>query len=155
MHGGIRISNNTDTLVWMFNKTSGTVKANLMYDFIANTIVSDRPEGDLSMIWKFHIPLKIICFSWLSLRNKINTYDNLIIKGWTSPYWCCLCRSALESVEHLFQYCSLTKKILGFIRVNINIPHFWKESSFALNVSNWISRRKTLMYLPFFLIWHI
>ena len=152
MHGGIHINNNPDTLVWFYNKSSGSVKANLMYDFIANTNVSDRSDGYLSMLWELHIPLKIICFSWLSLHNKINTYDNPIIKGWTGPYWCCLCRSALESVEHLFQYCSFTKKIIGFIRVKLNIPHFWKDSSFTLNVSNWISRRKTLMYLPFFLI---
>ena len=39
MHGGIHISNNSDTLVWMYNKTSGMIKANLMYDFIANTLV--------------------------------------------------------------------------------------------------------------------
>ena len=40
-HGGIRISNKLDTLVWMFNKSSGMVKANLMYKFIANTLVTD------------------------------------------------------------------------------------------------------------------
>ena len=124
MHGGICISNNPDTLVWLYNKSLGSVKANPMYDFIANTNVSDKSDGYLSMLWELHIPLKIICFNWLSLHNKINTYDNMIIKGWTGPYWCCLCRSATESVEHLFQYCSFTKRIIGFLKVKLNIPHF-------------------------------
>ena len=88
MHGRIHISNNADTLVWQYNKSTGSVKANLMYDCIAKTNVSDKSEGYLSLLWEFHIPLKIICFSWLRLHNKINTYDNLIKKGWTAPYWC-------------------------------------------------------------------
>ena len=50
MHGGIRINNNSDSLAWLYNKTSGSFKANLMYDFIASTMVSDKPEGFLSMI---------------------------------------------------------------------------------------------------------
>ena len=86
MHGGIRINNNPDSLAWLYNKTTGSVKANLMYEFIANSMVSDRPEGFLRKIRDLHIPLKIICFSWLSLRNKINTYDNLIRKGWSGPF---------------------------------------------------------------------
>ena len=50
MHGGIRISIISDTLVWIYNKTSGTVKANMMYDFIANTLVIDRTDEFLSKI---------------------------------------------------------------------------------------------------------
>ena len=52
-HGGIPISNQPDKLVWMFNKSSGMVKANLMYDLIANTLVPNRPDDLLIKIWKY------------------------------------------------------------------------------------------------------
>ena len=63
------------------------VKSNLMYDLIANTLVPSRPDDLLIKIWKYHLPLKIICFFWLSMMNKINTYGNLIKKGWIGPFW--------------------------------------------------------------------
>ena len=126
-----------------------------MYEFIANTLATNRTDDFLCKIWKYHIPLKIICFSWLNLLNKINTYENLIKTGWTGPHWCCLCRSASESVEHLFLDCSFTKKITALIKTTLDIPHFWKESNYILNVSSWISLGNTLKYLPFFLTWHI
>ena len=50
-HGGICINNQPDTLVWMYNKSSGMVKANLMYDLIANTLVPNRPDNLLIKIW--------------------------------------------------------------------------------------------------------
>ena len=62
------------------------VKANLMYDLIATTLAPFRSDELLIKIWKYHIPLKIIRFFWLCLMNKINTYDNLIKKGWIGPF---------------------------------------------------------------------
>ena len=91
-HGGICIGDETDTLVWMFNKMTGSVKANLMYDLIANISVTSRLADSPIQIWKFHIPQKIICFSWLCLSNWVHTWDNLIKKGWIGPHWCCLCK---------------------------------------------------------------
>ena len=63
MHGGIRINNYPDSLAWLHNQSSGTVKVNLMYDFIASSLVSDKHEGLLCSVWKFQLPLKIIFFS--------------------------------------------------------------------------------------------
>ena len=44
MHGGIHINNHPDSLAWLYNQSSGTVKVNLMYDFIACSLVFDQPE---------------------------------------------------------------------------------------------------------------
>ena len=131
------------------------VKTNIMYELIANTSITHRPDDILIKIWKFHIPLKIICFFWLSLLNRINTCDNLIKKGWIGPYWCCLCRSYLESVDHLFHDCNFTRKVIALIRSSIDIPYFWRESNSFLNVSSWISLGNTLKYLPLLLTWQI
>ena len=151
MHGGICINNHLDSLAWLYNQSLGMVKVNLMYDFIASSLVSDLPEDFLCRIWKLKIPLKIICFNWLYFRNKINTFDNLIKKGWSGPYWCSLCKLDFEYVEHLFQNCSFTQRIIGYIRDILAFPHFWRKSSFAHNISDWISRRCLLKHLPFFL----
>ena len=139
----------------MYNKSSSMVKSNIIYDLIANTLVSNRPDDLLIKIWKFHLPLKIICFLWLSLLNKINTCDNLMKKGWIGPFWCCLCKSALESVDHLFHGCSFTRKVIALIRSSLDIPYFWRESNFRHNVSSWISLGNTLKYLRLLLAWQI
>ena len=49
-HGGIRISHLPDKLAWLYNKSLGMVKANLMYDLIANTLVTYRPDDLLIKI---------------------------------------------------------------------------------------------------------
>ena len=51
-----------------------------MYELIANISVTSRPTNTFVKIWKFHIPLKIMCFSWLCLSNRVHTWDNLIKK---------------------------------------------------------------------------
>ena len=154
-HGGIRISNTPDTLVWIFNKSIGTVKSNLMYELTVNISVTSKPNDIFVKIWKLRIPLKIICFNWLCLSNRINTCDNLIKKGWIGPNWCFLCRSSSESVNHLFHECSFTRKVIAHIRSSLAIPYFWRETNFILNVSSWISKGNTLKYLPLLFSWQI
>ena len=153
-HGGVCISNSPNTLVWMYNKMTGWVKANLMYELIANISVTSRPADTFVKIWKFCIPLKIICFSWLCLSNMVHTWDNLIKKGWIGPNWSCL-RSAFESVDHLFHDCSFTRLVTAHIRSSLGIPFFWKESNYTHNVSSWISKGNNLIYLPLLLTWQI
>ena len=139
----------------MFNKSSGRVRDNLMYGLIATTLAPISPDELLIKIWKYHLPLKIIYFFWLYLMNKINTYDNLIKKGWIGPFWSCLCKTKSESVDYLFYGCRFTRKVTALIRSALDIPNFWRESNFCLNASFWISTGNTLKYLPLFLTWHI
>ena len=101
------------------------------------------------------MPLKIICFNWLCLSNRVHTWDNLIRKGWIGPNWCCLCRSASKSVDHLFHECIFTRLVTTHIRSSLAIPFFWKETNFFLNVSSWISKGNNLKYLPLLLSWQI
>ena len=62
-HGGIQIGDRPDTLVWIYNKWNGMVKENLAYELITNMSVNSRPFQALIWIWKYNIPLKIICFN--------------------------------------------------------------------------------------------
>ena len=81
-----------DSLVWMYDKHLGQVTAQQAYDCIAHYHCLDSPEKILVNMWKYNLPLKVICFVWLCMQNKINTWDNFLKKGWTSPNRCCLCR---------------------------------------------------------------
>ena len=44
LHAGIWISPHPNKLVWIFNKSTGKVRANLMYDLIVTTLALVRPD---------------------------------------------------------------------------------------------------------------
>ena len=142
-------------MVWMYNKSIGSVQATLMYELIANISVTSRPAGIFVKIWKLNIPVNIICVNWICLSNKVHTWDDLIKKGWIGPNRCCLCKSAAESVDHLFHECNFIRRVTTLIRSSLAIPYFWKETNFLLNVSSWISKGNNLKYLPLLLSWKI
>ena len=112
-HGCIRLCNRLDSLVWMFHRRSGQITARSTYEYIASSHCHDIPEKILVIIWKFKLPLKVICFVWLCLSNQINTWDNMLKKGWTGPSCCCLCMGDAESVNHLFVDCRFTREVIG------------------------------------------
>ena len=51
---------------------------------------------------------------WLSLLEKLNTYDRLQKRSpfmTQSPSWCILCKQADENLDHLLLHCEYSKKI--------------------------------------------
>ena len=87
------------------------VNAKIAYDLITKSSLTARHVSALIRIWKCNIPLKLICFIWLCLENRINTWDNLIRRGWVGPNRCCLCRNEEESVNHLLCSCPFAKDV--------------------------------------------
>ena len=69
----IRLNSCSDRLVWDYNHVNGSVIANLIYDSIV--YASSPPIGCplLALVWSGIMPLKISCFIWLTLENKILT----------------------------------------------------------------------------------
>ena len=57
-------------------------------------------------LWKSKGPLKAKITLWLTLNNKLLTWDNLQKRGWIGPNRCALCYSDEEIVSHLFNFCS-------------------------------------------------
>ena len=75
--GRICLNPFVDSLVWNHNKHNGNVTAELVYDLI---VLSTSPLNCSKLhafLWSCNIPLKIRCFIWLALANKILTWDNL------------------------------------------------------------------------------
>ena len=56
-------------------------------------------------------PIKAEITLWLTLNNKLLTWDNLQKRGWIGPSRCALCHSDEETSSHLFNLCSYAKSI--------------------------------------------
>ena len=57
-------------------------------------------------LWTAEGPLKAKVTLWLTLNNKILTWDNLQKRGWNGPNWCALYNSNEENFSHLSNICS-------------------------------------------------
>jgi zinc-binding in reverse transcriptase len=67
-------------------------------------------------MWNLRVPNKIKCFLWLLLHSRLHTTDNLQKKGWLTIDHCVLCTAQqIETMQHLFQGCSLTSDIMSRI----------------------------------------
>jgi hypothetical protein len=62
-------------------------------------------------IWKAWAPSRCKFFAWLMLQNRIWTSDRLQQRQWPSVYFCTFCRRSLETVNHIFQECPVTRQI--------------------------------------------
>ena len=51
------------------------------------------------------MPLKIILFGWLVLKNKVLTWDNIKKRTWLGLGRCVLCGAFEENINHLFTSC--------------------------------------------------
>ena len=74
-NGGIKLKPSADRILWAYNKKDGMVTAVLVYDLMENTLLDPRSDFSVAQIWHGTFPLKIKCFIWLELLNKILTWD--------------------------------------------------------------------------------
>ena len=72
-HGGIRLGNAEDKLLWMYDEQQGSVTAKKAYDLIVSNHRSIMENDLILKIWHFNIPHKLKCFIWLTCNKKINT----------------------------------------------------------------------------------
>ena len=59
---GIRLTSQSDTLLWAFNKHNGSISANLVYDNIVKSFSPLSGSRLQSYIWTGTLPRKIGCF---------------------------------------------------------------------------------------------
>jgi hypothetical protein len=89
-------------------------------------------------------PLKTRIFIWLALANlanKILIWDNVRKRNWIGPRWCVLCKSASESVDHIFVSCSFTQAVWKEVSQAINVKSCWDKNSLVDIFESWISDR--------------
>jgi hypothetical protein len=101
--------NESDTISWAKNIKYGsyTVK------FGNLALVEESTEGVIKWwwreIWKWKSLEKIKVMFWLSMEQKIITWDFLWKRGWNGSSRCSLCNLNYESIVHLFFQCAYAK----------------------------------------------
>ena len=80
-------------------------------------------------IWKAKTEGKHRFFGWLFLQQKIQTADNLTLKGIPCDPQCCLCDQAPESAAHLCLQCPFAQEVWFLV-------HVWTEGLIAMPSSD-------------------
>ncbi|XP_015077353.1 uncharacterized protein LOC107021245 [Solanum pennellii] len=74
---------------------------------------------------------KLVFTLWILLNKKLATVDRLTKRGMTLDRDCVLCKSADESMEHLFIQChyveEVWERLLRWINVHSNMPKTWTQ----------------------------
>lgn len=138
---GISLRNSRDILLWAGGDGSGTLTVKNTYEALFHTqpIVADPPW--LHRIWKWHIPLKILLFFWLCVKDKALTWEALRRRGWQGPGICPLCNQASEDIHHLLIHCNFTSLIWHLLSQQFSIPLVWNGNTITDCLSSWFSDR--------------
>ena len=155
---GIRLTNTSDSLIWEFNKISGLISADKVYECIVNSYQPNLGSRLFSTLWSNLLPRKIGCFTWLVLKNKILTWDNLQKRGKIGPGICSMCFANDETVHHIFSSCPIWRCILGAVcdQLQLCIPPV--ADSISVFFEEWVAsyhRSSALFYIPHFAIWAV
>ena len=71
--GRIRLTDQIDSLIWTHHKYIGPLSAAEGYSCIISNSCSELDDKVLKILWTLSIPLKIKCFTWLMIFQKILT----------------------------------------------------------------------------------
>ena len=76
-------------------------------------------------------------------------------RGWFGPNKCCLCKTNVESVDHLFVGFPFVHEVIHNLSYLFDVNLIWFDISMAGNLSSWVKKNGRLLYLPFFFIWNL
>ena len=96
--GRIRLTDQIDSLIWTHHKYIGPLSAAEGYSCIISNSCSELNDKVLKILWTLSIPLKIKCFTWLMIFQKILTWEHLQTRGYNGPSHCILCENNLEYI---------------------------------------------------------
>jgi len=99
----------SDVLRWG-HSTSGTFSVKEAYHLQGNP-PNQNPDPIWNRVWQPFLWPKVSFFLWLTVQNRILTWDNLLKKGFTGPSRCTLCQKSEETMEHLLNSCHYSQQI--------------------------------------------
>jgi ribonuclease HI len=152
---GILLHDVEDHFLWDGGDSSGLISVKKLYSAIANTVWQNNINGWRKHLWNWKIPHKIKLFTWLSVENKIPTWDNLQRKGWVGPNICQLCYRDEETTNHLFTQCNFTRLVWDKIVLDNNINTVWNGTSISACFEHWTSSEHNYKLLPPLVNWFI
>lgn len=104
-------------------------------------------------IWKWHVPVKLKCFYWLIVHNKILTWDNLCRCRWQGSRLCPHCLAHTKSTEHLLIQCSFARNLWHSLCVSLHIDGSRNYSSIKDCMIYWATQQRLHKTLPIFICW--
>lgn len=144
-----QLTEEPDKAIWRRN-SQGQFTVRSLYHFIKN-----RPtvQTHVHRIWKIVAPPRMQVFAWLMTQNKILTIDNLMKRGWTMVNRCVMCKSATETVLHLFEECRMTVGIYNRITTTMGYTMPANEAKEALTRNILTKDQKSVLLITQFVIW--
>eukprot|EP00253_Pinus_taeda_P031439 PITA_31439 len=152
----IRIVEGPDELIWQ-QAESGLYTPREGYKHI---IIHRKPEvldRWWHHIWKLSASPRSKLFTWCVLRNRLPTGENLMRRAIYGPSRCVLCKSDIESTEHLFMRCPTVQHIWQNIKPYVHYSGEWIGTDL---INTWIEwgnkhRGSKVVNLPIIINWSI
>lgn len=108
--------------------------------------------SEVRRIWGVKAPHRFKIFAWLLIHNKILTTDNLKKRGYNLPGMCFMCRSADETVNHLFNKCH--QSILVYEGVLRNGKEYRQgQNNITLMQKGTTKKDRGLIIITSFIVW--
>jgi hypothetical protein len=110
-------------------------------------------------IWGVKAPPRVAFFMWTVAWGWILTCDNLKKRGFVLAGWCCMCKNAEESVDHLLLHCWAARQLWNFVFQFVGIV--WvlplHVSELLFGWWNWFGKRSSGVWnlIPSCLMWTI
>lgn len=101
---GVVLSREKDSLIWGIGN-HGIFSVKSLYRFLSFEGITCKR---FQVLWASRIPLKVKIFLWQVYINRIQTTDQLKIRGWKGDINCALC-GVPENINHVFFNCVLAK----------------------------------------------
>jgi len=113
-------------------------------------------------IWKAKTEGKHRFFTWMLVQGKIQTADNLIMKGIQCDPICSLCHQDSETASHLCLHCSFAQQVWSLVRIwtdglvlvpahGVNVQEWWNS---ALQVPD-AAKRNRVAAILIYTAWNI
>ena len=110
-------------------------------------------------IWRGKAPRRVAFFVWIAAWGRILTCDSLMKRGYVMANYCCMCKAAEETVDHLLLHCGVTREIWSFVFRSFGIDGVLLNSFTELLFGwwNWFGKSSSSVWnlIPFCLIWTI
>lgn len=103
----VLLSQLLDDIIWNWT-SSGSYSSKSAYlgQFQGSVVYND-----FNSLWSAPAEPKMRFFGWLVLHQKTLTTQNLLRRHWPCNWICCLCTSAFEDTNHLFNECPFVRRV--------------------------------------------
>lgn len=140
---------------WVGHMNKSQIVVSDIFMYISNPTPSVEYHIWIQKSWKLEFPLKLKCFGWMALHDKILTWENLSRRGFIGPSICFLCMQHSEDVARLLLRCPIATEVWNFVLHTLQIGGDLKNHSLESYLRHWFETQYEFCTLPFYIIWGI